>query len=147
MRVLTSVALLACIGAPIAYAQQVDDPDAESKIIAMERIAKLQACDNKDPKTLRTILDDAFVAVNQEGRVLTKTELLMCVQAIKSFQFTMDQMVVKLHGDTAIVTGLYRMRGVERGKPFLRRGRFVDTWLHKRGRWVAIASLSTPMAH
>ena len=32
-------------------------------------------------------------------------------------------MVEKMHGDTAIVTGLYRMRGVERGKQFLRRGR------------------------
>jgi len=50
---------------------------------------------------------------------------------------------VELHGDTAIITGIFRTTGVERGKPFARRERFVDTWLYRSGQWVSISSLVT----
>jgi len=49
--------------------------------------------------------------------------------------------VVHLHGDTAIVSGNFRTKGVERDKPYTRRERFVDTWLYKNGQWVSIASM------
>jgi ketosteroid isomerase-like protein len=97
-------------------------------------------------KTLDVMCDDAFVYVDSDGRVLTKPDVLVYIQRVESLQFVAKEMAVELHGDTAIVTGLYRMKGVQRGKPFGRRGRFVDTWLHKNGRWVAIASLLTPGA-
>jgi hypothetical protein len=142
MKTLTVVLLLACLGAQFGCAQG-DDPNAESKILALERIAKLQACETRDLKTLDTMLHDAFAYVNSEGRLLTKSEVVASVRTVDSLQFVTEEMVVRMHGDTAIVTGLYRMKGVERGKQFLRRGRFVDTWLLKGGRWVAIASLST----
>jgi hypothetical protein len=54
-------------------------------------------------------------------------------------------MTVRLHGDTAIVTGIYRLNGILDGKGIDQRARFVDTWLEKNGKWVAIASLSTPL--
>lgn len=142
MKTLTLVLLLACLGAPVGRAQG-DDPNAESKVFALERIAKLQACETRDLKTLDTMLDDAFAYVNSQGRLLTKSEALASVQTVDWLQFVTEAMGVRMHGDTAIVTGLYRMKGGERGKQFSRRGRFVDTWLLKAGRWVAIASLST----
>jgi ketosteroid isomerase-like protein len=85
-----------------------------------------------------------LVYVDPEGKVLTKAEVLMHIETTDSLQFTAEAMTVKLHGKTAIVTGLYRMKGMEHGKPFVRRGRFVDTWLDKNGQWTAIASLLTP---
>lgn len=138
------VVLLVC-AVTAGYAQGTNDPDAASKIIALERIGKLQACENKDLRTLDALLDKGFVYVDPEGRLLTKPEVLAYVQMVNALHFTTDTMVVKVHGDTAIVTGLYRMNGADRGKAFSRRGRFVDTWLYKSGRWVAIASLSTPI--
>ena len=128
----------------MSYAQATQDSDAESKIMALERIEKLQAYESKDLKTLDGILDEGFVHVDPEGRLLNKPEMLGYVQAVDSLQYIVEAMVVKLHGNTAVVTGLYRMKGVERGKRFARKGRFVDTWLFKNGRWVAIAALSTP---
>ena len=144
MRVLTVTALLARLAFSMASAQAGRDLNQESKILALERIEKVQAFAARDLKTLDTILDDAFVEVDPEGRTLTKVELLARVQTVESLQYTLDAMVVRLHGDTAIATGLYRIKGVERGKPLLQRGRFVDTWLNKNGRWVAIACLMTP---
>jgi len=144
MRTLTLLGLLVCLGTPMSYAQAALDAHVESRLMALERIAKLQAYQGKDLKTLDAILDDGFVQVDPEGRLLAKTDVLVYVQAVDLVQYIVEAMVVKLHGDSAVVTGLYRMKGVERGKPFARKGRFVDTWLLKNGRWVAIAGLSMP---
>ncbi len=103
-----------------------------------------QACQFKDLKALDRVLDDAFVFVDADGRLLTKPEVLADVKASGAMQLISGQLVVHVHGDTAVITGTYQMSGVERGKPFVRRGRFVDTWLYKNGMWVSIASLATP---
>ena len=42
-------------------------------------------------------------------------------------------MTVHLYGNAAVVTGAYRDKGTEKGKPFLRRGRFTDTWIYDKG--------------
>jgi hypothetical protein len=54
-------------------------------------------------------------------------------------------MVVHLHGDTAVVTGIYQTTGIEHGKPFKHRERFIDTWRYKNGVWMSIASLTMPL--
>jgi ketosteroid isomerase-like protein len=144
MRAWISAVLLVGLSLPLGFAQGRES-DVESKIIALERIAKVQAYETKDLKTLDVMLDDEFSYVDAEGKLGNKTEFLAFVQATNSLQFVLEDMVVRLHGDTAIVTGLYRMKSVQGGNPILREGRFVDTWLNKNGHWVAIASLSTPV--
>lgn len=136
--------VLMCLGSAMAAAQAADDPGVASNLIALERVGKMQAWQNKDVTALGAVLDDAFVYVDPEGKVLTKAEVLRQIKTTDSLQFTAQAITVKLHGKTAIVTGLYRMKGMEHGKPFVRRGRFVDTWLDKNGQWIAIASLLTP---
>ncbi len=102
--------------------------------------------ESKDLKALDAILDEAFVYVDADGRLLTKVEVLADVKAAHGLQVSSASMAVHLHGDTAVVTGIYKITGVERGKPFVRRERFVDTWWYKNGLWVSIASLTTPLA-
>jgi hypothetical protein len=145
MKCVVWIALLACVACARTYAQLTYDADVESKIIAMERAGKLQAWAGKDLNTLDRLMDDAFVYVDQDGRLLTKADMLVFVQNADSLRCVMNEMVVRVHGNTAIVTGLYEMKGVLQGRPFVQRGRFVDTWLNRSGRWVAIASLFTPM--
>ena len=144
MRIITLVLLLVLLGAPSTVAQETDDPDAESKIVALEHVAKLQACRAKDIKTLDVIFDDALIDVDPQGRVRSKAELLLYVQTAGWLQYSLEGLTVRLHGNTAVVTGLYTLKGTVRGEPFLQRGRFVDTWLQKDRRWVAVASLATP---
>lgn len=142
MKTLMLVALLACAGTSAGYAQRDSDSDAESKIIAMEHVWA-QAYTVKDAKALARILDDAFVCVDSDGRLWTKVDLVGDVKTSTALQILTEPMVVYLHGDTAIVTGTFRTKGVERGKPYLRRERFVDTWLYKYGQWLSIASMVT----
>src|ERR1700726_1008843 len=144
MRVFHLALALAFLGIAVADAQVPNDFDAESKLMAMEHIEKVQVPRTKDVKVLDEMLDDGFLCVDVEGGLLNKTNVLAHLRAADSLEFMPNSMAVKLQGDTAIVTGLYWIRRTERGKPFVRRGRFVDTWLYRGGRWVAIASLSTP---
>ena len=135
------VALLASVGTSAGYAQDADS-DVEAKILATEHMWG-QAYVSKDPKALERILDDAFVNVDSDGILQTKAEVLPEVRASTALQFLTESMVVHLHGNAAIVTGVFEIKGVERGKPYAVRERFVDTWFCRNGQWVSIAGLVT----
>jgi ketosteroid isomerase-like protein len=102
-----------------------------------------QAYVSKDPKALERILDDAFVNIDSDGVVQNKAEVVAEVSTSTIVQFLTESMVVHLHGNTAIVTGIFQLKGVDHGKPFAQRERFVDTWLYKNGQWISIAGLVT----
>ncbi len=40
-----------------------------------------------------------------------------------------------------------RVKGIENGKSYTRRERFVDTWLQKGSSWVCIGTNATPVLH
>jgi len=142
VRTLILIAALACAGTSPGYAQGDSDSEAKSKIVAMEHGWE-QAYVSKDPKALERILDDAFVNVDSDGNLQTKADVLAEVRKSNVLQFLTESMAVHLHGGTAIVTGVFLIRGVQRGKPYAQRQRFVDTWLYKDGQWVSIAGLIT----
>ena len=140
MRTLLLIALMACAGTSAGYAQRDSDVDAESKIVAMEHVWA-QAYTIKDPKALAAILDDAFVCVGSDGKLWNKADILADVKTSTALQILTESMVVHLHGNTAIVSGAFRTKGVEHGKAYVRRERFVDTWLYKNGQWVSITTM------
>jgi ketosteroid isomerase-like protein len=142
MRVLMAILLLACAGPSAAFAQ--GEADVRSKIVALENLWN-RAAEVNDVDALDAILDDAFVYVDPDGRLMTKAEVLADVKASHGIRVTSESVVVHLHGDTAVATGIYTMKGTERGRLFVRRTRFVDTWRLKSGVWVSIASLATPI--
>lgn len=132
------------LAASMLSAQQRSDFDVSSKILALEN-AWNRASQNKDIRGLDNLLDESFLYVDLNGRLMTKAEVLKDVQDSDVHQVVTQSTIVRLHGDTAIVTGLFQMKVVVRGKLLLERGRFIDTWLHKDERWVAIGSLATPV--
>jgi ketosteroid isomerase-like protein len=140
MRIL--VVLLACAGTAAGYAQEKSESDVEATILAMAHVWS-QAYISKDPRALERILDDAYVNVDSDGRIQTKAEALAEVRTSTAVQVLTESMVVHLHGNTAIVTGVVQLKGVERGKPYAQRERFVDTWCFINGKWVSIAGLVT----
>jgi ketosteroid isomerase-like protein len=137
------VTLLVCAGSLAGHAQEDSDADTKSKIVAMEHVWA-EAYRAKDPRALARILDDGFVCVSSDGRLYTKADILADVEAAEAMQLLMDSMAVRLHGDTAVITGIFRTNGIAHGKPFARRERFVDTWLYRNGQWVSISSIVTP---
>ena len=92
------------------------------------------------------LLDSAFIYVDFDGRLMTKAEVLANVELASVQQVVTEAMTASLHGNTVVVTGIFRMKGMEGGKPYLRRGRFIDVWMYKNGSWVAISSQGTLIA-
>lgn len=136
------VTLLVGAGTLASYAAGDSDSDAAAKISAMEHLWG-QAYINKDSRALEKILDDAFVNVDTDGKTQTKAEVLAEVKTSSALQFLTESMVVHLHGDTAIVTGVFVIKGIDHGKPYSQRDRFIDTWFCKNGQWVTMAGFVT----
>jgi len=136
----------ACVvlAATAVNAQMSHDEDIKAKVMALERVVRSQACEQKDLKTLQSVLDDGFVRVNANGDMENKTEFLAYIDAVDALKSSAAEMTVKVHGDTAIVTGTFQSSGILHGKLFLYRGRFIDTWILKEGQWLAVASVAAP---
>ncbi len=101
-----------------------------SKIIAMENLWN-RAELNNDASAVRLLLADDFVMTVAEGTLYNKSQIVASV-ADKSYRpeaLQSSNMVVHSYGNTAVVTGAYYEKGVDKGKPWERRGRFTDTWM------------------
>ena len=112
-----------------------------TKIIAMENLWNRAELDN-DANAVRLLLADDFVMTVAEGVLYNKAQTLASV-ADKSYRPEILQsigLVVHSYGNTAVVTGAFYEKGVDKGKSWERRGRFTDTWLNLNGRWQCIAS-------
>jgi hypothetical protein len=134
--------LLVCAIAP-TYVLGGDDADAESKLVALENLWN-RAAEDHDLRALSTILDDSFIYVDRNGRLLTKAEVLEDVKTAHGIQVSSESVDVHLHGDIAIVTGIYKTAMMDHGKRIVYRDHFLDTWRLEGGSWIAIASLTTP---
>ncbi len=133
-------------------AQDTSDAATKSKIAALEG-AWNQAYKSGDTKALDTLLDNAIVLVNDDGSVQTKKEFLASVKPAGSAagpqeqQVAPESMSVHVFGNTAIATGIFRAKGIEGKKSYVRRERFIDTWINKDGHWVCVATDATPIKH
>lgn len=152
MKLATILGIAFCLSAVSTSAQTEADPATKSKIVALEQLWN-QAYKSGDTKALDAILDDAIVLVNDDGSVQSKAEFLASVKASPAQPTAQQQQVapesfnVQVFGNVAIATGVMRVKGVEGGKPYTRRERFVDTWLLRHGTWVCIGTNATPVLH
>ena len=130
----------------LAGAQENSNASVEGKIVALEKLWN-QAYKSGDTKALDAILDDSIVLINDDGSQQTKKEFLASVKAANAQeqQVAPELLKVNVHGDVAIASGVLRVKGLEGGKAYTRRERFVDTWLHKGETWVCIATDATPI--
>jgi len=136
--------VLAGMAPALLWTQSGDDAGVRSKILALEH-AWNQAEALKDLKTLDGLFDNAFVYVDFDGTLMTKAEFLSRVKLAHIQQGVTESMTAQVFGNTVIVTGIYLDREIKDGKPTLRRGRFVDTWVHKDSAWVCVAAQATPI--
>jgi ketosteroid isomerase-like protein len=142
-------ALLTC---SIAVSVIAQDPDAAIK----ERIATYEnlwgtALKARDLKAIDSILDTSVLLINDDGSIQTKGDFLSTTKqgfsqprALQT-QITLESLTVKLFGTTAVAVGVMRIKGIENGKPFLRRDRFIDTWKYKEGAWKIVGTEATPI--
>jgi ketosteroid isomerase-like protein len=123
--------------------------DAEqTRILALEN-AWNHAEEHKDVRALDSLLDPSLIYIDYDGSMMDKARFIASAKepSLHPEQIVNESMTAHVYGDSAVVTGVYREKGVKNGKPYLRRGRFTDTWVDRSGTWVCVASQSTLIMH
>lgn len=149
MKAVVSIFVLLGVCAVLGAARQTTRQNGEEgRIIALES-AWDQAEQNKDAAALANLLADNIVYVDYDGSISTKQHFLADVKSadVTGEQINNEGVTVHLYDNVAVSTGIYRDKGMEKGKPFSRRGRFTNVWLNQNGKWECIASQSTLISH
>jgi ketosteroid isomerase-like protein len=120
---------------------------AEEEIKQIER-ERNQALLKHDTATLDRMTSDDYTFINQRGELRTKTEILA---GFKSGSFNYDarevsDLKVRIYGDTAVVTGRAKQRGVENSKDYSGENRFTRVYVKQNGRWISVALQVTLVA-
>jgi len=106
-----------------------------------------QASKTGNADALAPLLSENFVALDSDGTLRSKAEVLARVKKGKWTVNEIADMKVTVHGDSAIVTGSWTGKGTDgAGKAVDAKERWVDTWTKAaNGPWQCIASASAPM--
>ena len=131
-------------GAALAVAWQKSVGDDGGWVLGLEK-AWNHALEEKDAKALDMILANTFVSVEIDGSLYSKGEFLASIKSpdYRPSQAVTEQSNVQVYGDAAVVVGIFRVKGSEKGKPYVHRERFVDTWIKTNGTWQCVASTGT----
>ncbi len=121
----------------------------DAKIVAGLDTLYQAAVKQNDAATMDRILADNFVLVTGSGKIVNKAELLEEARAGRtSYQHQEDtEQVVRLWGDTAVVTAKLWEQGVRSGKPFDLTLWFSDTYVRTPAGWrYVFGQASLPLA-
>jgi len=93
-----------------------------------------------DRPELERLLADDYTLAGSNGKNQTKAEFIADVVApgSKTTYLAITQQVRKVWPDCAVLGGMADAKGLDRGKPFTMRIRFVDIWAKRDGRWQVI---------
>ncbi len=120
------------------------DQSTIKEIVEMERQAK-EASLHRDPDFSQRTLAEDYVAITPLGQVTTKQDT---VSARKSGQLRYEaidvsDMVVRVYGDTAVVTARADVKGHQLGEDFSGPYRYTRVWVRRTGHWQAVSYQAT----
>jgi len=126
--------------------QSIDSADQTTirEIVEMERQAR-EASIRRDAEFSQRTLAEDYVAITPLGQVTTKQDT---VSARKSGQLRYDtinvsDMVVRVYGDTAVVTARADVKGHQLGEDFSGPYRYTRIWVRRTGHWQAVSYQAT----
>ena len=104
---------------------------------------------SNDPAAIGRFVADDWVIVDADGRVMERSRFLSAIESgalsHESMEST-DVEVRRLHGDTAVVTGITTSKGQFMGQGFTTRERATDVLVRLDGRWLCVFSQLTRVA-
>jgi len=120
------------------------DQEIIRQIVDMERQAK-EASLRRDPEfSLRTLAED-YVAITPLGQVATKQETISARRSgqLRYESMNITDMVVRLYGDTAVVTARAEVKGHQLGEDFSGPYRYTRVWVRRNGHWQTVSYQAT----
>jgi ketosteroid isomerase-like protein len=132
---------------PVSAAAQAKSADAD-KIIALEK-KWTEAYKVRDVSMLASLLAEDFVITVEDGSTYGKSGYISHTadSTVHVETASLSDLKVRMHGNTAVVTGAYHEKGDSKGKRYEYKDRLTDTWMKIDGRWQVVAShYSVPVA-
>jgi ketosteroid isomerase-like protein len=98
-----------------------------------------------DAEALARLMHRDYAMISPDGRVVDRDEALSSYRSgDRRWDLAeSDQHTVKLYGDTAVVIGRWRARGVNDRAPFDYSARYASVWVRESGAWRIVSDQST----
>jgi ketosteroid isomerase-like protein len=134
------IAVLSAVVFPILFVQAQESSSA-AEIRSLE-LKMLECYKHRDVEVFAAVLDDDFVITFEDGSTYSKTGYLSYSASSSTHVVLAEtpEMKIRIHGDTAIVTGVYHEKGVDNQRAYDYHDRFTDIWMKKAGKWRLIAA-------
>jgi hypothetical protein len=114
------------------------------EIMELERHTK-DASIHNDTKFTEQALADNYIAIGPLGTVVTKSDMVDVRRRSKlHYEFIdVSEMVVRIYGDTAVVTAKAEVKGSDFGEDFSGPYRYTRVWIKQNGAWRAVSYQAT----
>ena len=107
-----------------------------------------QAVAANDAAAIGRLVGDDWVIVDADGTVIDRSRFISAIEsgALTHESMESTDLEVRVHGDTAVVTGITTSKGQYLGEGFTTRERATDVLVRLDGRWLCVFSQLTRVA-
>jgi ketosteroid isomerase-like protein len=113
-------------------------------IVDLERQSKEASLRRDSDFSLRMLAAD-YVAITPLGQVTTKDETISARRSgqLRYEAMNITDMVVRVYGDTAVVTARAEVKGHQLGEDFSGPYRYTRVWVRHNGQWQVVSYQAT----
>ncbi|MEJ7698452.1 MAG: nuclear transport factor 2 family protein [Pyrinomonadaceae bacterium] len=113
----------------------------EQELMQLER-DWAKATVNRDASALDRIEADDYIFTDADGSLVTKKQDIADITSgnLTAESINVDEMKVRVFGDTAVVIGRTTVKAQYKGKDISGQYRVTDVFLKRNGKWQAVAS-------
>ena len=131
----------------MASAGRADEPDPEKQVAALSERHRVAAVKG-DTKALDAVLADDWVVVGPTGAVDTKRQQEKKIKdgSLVFKAIDVKEVKVRMHGDTAVVMGLYHIKATVNGRKVDGVFRNTGVFAKQAGEWRCVFNQVTPVA-
>jgi ketosteroid isomerase-like protein len=141
MRARVFIPVFVCLLCAWTLAASAQDKPEVANIRALE-MKWADAYRHRQVDVLSSLIADDYVITMEDGATLGKVGFISHTaepsEHVETSEF--GDIKIRMHGDTAIVTGSYHESGESGGKHFDYRDRLTDVWMKIDGKWKLVAS-------
>ena len=118
----------------------------EQELLALET-AWDDAVAAKGQAKLEEIVADDFIVISANGSVASKSQMIASIMApeLTIEPFKTEDVLVRVYGNAAVMTGHFSQRGTYKGEPFETSSRYTDVYVKMNGQWRAVSAHATRM--
>jgi ketosteroid isomerase-like protein len=149
--------LVACVLAAVslsAFGQTKSEAPKSGAVSVEQTLLQMekdwtQAGLKKDVSAFDKIVADDWVALDFQGKTVTKAQAIADMKSGSSSEQSVDlgEMKVRVFGNTAVVTGSDTEKSTYQGKDSSGKYVWMDVFVNRNGKWQAVASESTKVAN